>query len=146
MTYTKTLYETDSVAWADEQAKLLRDRQWDKLDLENLIEEVQDLGGRHRDRIESFLQNLLMHLLKRNYQPDKQTTSWDMSIRTSALNIRKEIKKRPSLRRHFVEQFAETYQYAREMASIETGLALEDFPEGCPPDIQDEVWTSCETE
>ncbi|PZD70197.1 hypothetical protein C1752_16968 [Acaryochloris thomasi RCC1774] len=87
-----------------------------------LIEEVEDLGGRHRDRVESYLSNLLLRLLKREYQADKRTTSWDVSIKTSALNIRKEIKRHPSLRRHCIESFEVTYQYARELASIESQL------------------------
>ena len=69
MTYTKSLYETDEVAWSQEQVQLLRDRRWDELDLENLIEEIEDVGGRHRDAVESHLENLLMHLLKREDQP-----------------------------------------------------------------------------
>ena len=141
---TKTLYDQDSVAWADEQARLLREKQWEQLDLEHLVEEVEDLGGRHRDRIESLQQILLMHLLKRDFQPEKRTTSWEITIKTSALNIRKEIKRRPSLRRHFVEQFEDSYQYARELASIETNLPIDGFPELCPSEIRDEVWQLCD--
>ena len=58
------LYERDYVAWADEQALLLEQKRWDELDLANLVEEVRDLGGRHRDALESQLTRLLMHLLK----------------------------------------------------------------------------------
>ena len=34
-----TLYETDFYAWTQEQARLLRERRWDDLDLETLIGE-----------------------------------------------------------------------------------------------------------
>lgn len=144
MPYTKILYGTDIVAWSDQQAQLLRDRRWDELDLDNLIEEVGDLGGRHRDRVESYLNNLLMHWLKCEYQPKRRTTSWDVSIKTSALNIRKEIKRHPSLRRHFINSFEESYQYARELASIETQLELEVFPVQCSAALKDEVWRVCQ--
>jgi hypothetical protein len=61
---TASLYETDYVAWADEQALLLEQKRWDELDLVNLVEEVRDLGRRERDALESQLTRLLMHLLK----------------------------------------------------------------------------------
>ena len=41
----KNLYDEDFYVWAMKQAELLRDKRFDELDLENLIEEVEDLGG-----------------------------------------------------------------------------------------------------
>lgn len=35
------LYEQDFYAWTQEQAKLLRSRVWDSLDIENLAEEIE---------------------------------------------------------------------------------------------------------
>ena len=67
----KNTYERDFTAWADEQALLLEQQRWQELDLVNLIEEVKDLGDRHRDALESQLTRLLMHLLKWQFQPQK---------------------------------------------------------------------------
>ena len=36
-----TLYEADFYAWTQEQAKLLRSQQWELVDVENLIEEIE---------------------------------------------------------------------------------------------------------
>jgi hypothetical protein len=41
----KDLYDEDFFVWSQEQAALLRERRFDELDLPNLIEEVEDLGG-----------------------------------------------------------------------------------------------------
>ena len=38
------LYEADFYAWTQEQARLLRERRWDDLDLENLVDEVESVG------------------------------------------------------------------------------------------------------
>ncbi len=38
------LYEADFYAWTQLQAELLRERRWDDLDLENLVEEVEAVG------------------------------------------------------------------------------------------------------
>lgn len=58
------LYEDDFTLWAERQAAILRARRFDELDLENLIEEVEDLGRRERDMVESRLETILEHLLK----------------------------------------------------------------------------------
>ncbi|MTJ11483.1 DUF29 domain-containing protein [Anabaena sp. UHCC 0187] len=41
------LYEQDFYAWVEQTADLLKSRNWEILDLENLIEEVVDLGKSH---------------------------------------------------------------------------------------------------
>jgi hypothetical protein len=64
----QTLYEADFAAWADEMSVLLQQKRFAELDLVNLVEEIQDLGNRHRDALESNLIVLLMHLLKWQYQ------------------------------------------------------------------------------
>ena len=37
-------YDYDIIAWAKEQAQLLRSKQFDLLDLENIAEEIEDVG------------------------------------------------------------------------------------------------------
>ena len=44
VTQTKTLYEQDFNLWIEETVNLLKNRQLDQIDYDNLIEEVEDLG------------------------------------------------------------------------------------------------------
>lgn len=44
VTQTKTLYEQDFNLWIKETVNLLKNRQLDQIDYDNLIEEVEDLG------------------------------------------------------------------------------------------------------
>ena len=44
----EALYNHDIVAWANEQAAFLRSGQFDKLDLINLAEEIEDVGKSKR--------------------------------------------------------------------------------------------------
>lgn len=53
-------YEDDVVAWAAEQAKLLREGQLEQLDIEHLAEEIEDVGKseqRVRRRVEILTPN-----------------------------------------------------------------------------------------
>lgn len=44
VTQTKTLYQQDFNLWIEETVNLLKNRQLDQIDYDNLIEEVEDLG------------------------------------------------------------------------------------------------------
>lgn len=126
------IYHKDFVAWADEQALLLEQQRWNELDLAHLVEEVKDLGNRHRDALESQLTRLLMHLLKWNYQAEKRSNSWSNTIREARKQIERLIKKHPVLRVHLEASLEECYLDAREDASDETGLDISTFPLYCP--------------
>ncbi|NJM78185.1 MAG: DUF29 domain-containing protein [Acaryochloridaceae cyanobacterium RU_4_10] len=80
MTYTTTLYNTDFYTWTAQTVQLLKERRFSELDLENLIEEIEDLGRSEYRALESRLEVLLMHLLKVRYQPEMYTKSWDLNM------------------------------------------------------------------
>jgi hypothetical protein len=62
-----TPYDTDFVAWADEQAALLRQRRFESLDLDNLTLEVEALAHRYREHAGDYLRNICDDLLKLGY-------------------------------------------------------------------------------
>jgi len=57
-------YEQDVVAWANEQARLLRAKRFDLLDLEHLAEEIEDVGKSEQRELANRMAVLLGHLLK----------------------------------------------------------------------------------
>jgi hypothetical protein len=75
-----TLYETDVYAWSREQAALLDGKQWDALDMANLIEESLSLGASQYTAVSSAVYQILVHLLKWRYQPARQSRSWRVSL------------------------------------------------------------------
>lgn len=68
---TQTLYEQDFYLWVQETANLLKTRQLDQLDYENLIDEVESLGFQETDNLINNLRTLLRSLLKLKYLPLK---------------------------------------------------------------------------
>jgi len=64
---TKDLYEQDYPAWLEETAKQLRQKQTDVLDWEHLGEEIEALGNEQRHKVDSYLLQLLIHLLLYQY-------------------------------------------------------------------------------
>lgn len=126
------LYEQDFCLWLEKTVKLLKDNNFSALDRDNLIEELESMGRSEKRAIESNLRVLLMHLLKYQYQANHRFNSWLATIQEHRIRINKEFKASPSLKRYFEQIFEETYQDARKLASLETGLSLEHFPVNCP--------------
>ncbi len=128
---TLNLYDTDFYAWTQEQAKLIKEKAFDRLDLMHLLDEVEDMGNRHADEIESRLTILLMHLLKWKYQPNLQSKSWEFTIKEQRRAIAKRLRKMPSLKAKLAELYIEAYDDAIFEAEKETGLDEAIFPQQC---------------
>jgi Domain of unknown function DUF29 len=129
---TKTLYEADFVQWSDRTAQLLREHRFADLDLDHLIEEVEDLGNRHRDALESQLTQLFMHLLKYEFRPEQRSGSWLGSIKEYRKQLKRLCRRYPSLKPYLEQCWEDCYADAIEDASDETGLPQSQFPERCP--------------
>ena len=63
----KSLYDTDYHLWLVKTVKRLENKEFDALDLPNLVEEVSDLSRREKRKLESLLTRLFEHLLKLKY-------------------------------------------------------------------------------
>lgn len=125
-------YEVDYFAWTQSQLEALRMQRVDDLDMQNLAEEIGDLGISVKREIKSRLLVLLVHLLKWKYQPNNQSNSWKGSISEQRNEISSELRASPSLKSYPASVLAKQYAVARLNASGETGLELNRFPELCP--------------
>ena len=63
------LYDEDFYAWTQQQAQALRThfKGDNRLDVEHLAEEVEDLGKSELHAVESFIEHIIAHLLKLDY-------------------------------------------------------------------------------
>jgi len=131
-TATAQLYDTDFYGWIQNQAGVLRAGNFASLDLENLIEEIEDMGKRQKQELLSRLTVLLAHLLKWQYQPTLQSKSWVATIKVQRLEIKEHIDDNPSLKYLLDETVAKAWRRALIMAESETGRLASTFPTLCP--------------
>jgi len=124
--------QQDFYGWTQQQVSLLRSRQFDEIDLEKLIEEVESMGRSELRELESRLTVLLMHLLKWQYQANFQTRSWILTIKEQRRRIVKRLQQSPSLKSQLNEVITDAYELARGDAADETGLSESSFPIKCP--------------
>ncbi len=128
----RSLHDSDFYAWSLEQAALLRAGRVAEADLAAIAEEIESMGKTEKRELTSRLTVLLLHLLKWRYQPAGRGNSWRLSVANARDEIADLIADNPSLKAVLDEVMASAYRYARRKAAIETDMAEETFPSGCP--------------
>jgi hypothetical protein len=131
----KTKYEQDFHAWAFEQAR--RVRAGEAVDVEHVAEELESLGNQQRRELEARLALLMAHMLKCEFQPERHTRSWDLTIAEQRRAIARLINKMPSLKSALEEAAADAYGDAVFQAARETDKIEADFPARCPWTIEE---------
>jgi Domain of unknown function DUF29 len=110
---TVSLYDHDFLLWTKDTAKKLKAKDFEQLDLENLIEEIEDLGRSQKKELKSRLLVLLEHLLKRLYvnSPDNHR-GWEITINEQRRQLELEIEDSPSLKTIWDESFSAAWRIA----------------------------------
>ena len=104
MEMPKTIdYDQDFALWVEQTISQLKAQNYQQVDWEHLIEEVESLGKSQRSAVRSYLVRLLEHLLKRCYVaiPDCYR-GWEMEIRNFRQSIVFELEDSPSLKNFIV--------------------------------------------
>ncbi len=125
------LYEKDETAWLDAMAELATHGRAESLDLVNLAEFLESMSRRDRIQVFSRFVQLMMHLLKWQYQPEMRSGSWSSSIEFQRMELQLECAA-GTLRNHASDTLAAAYEKAKKLATKETGLEQSVFPAHCP--------------
>lgn len=97
------LYETDYVAWAEEQAEAVRTRSVNRLDYDNLAEEVDGLAKIVERACRSQIANIVRHLLKLQFSLAREARNhWRGEI--AALRTELDADLTPTLRARLPER------------------------------------------
>jgi hypothetical protein len=130
------LYDRDFYRWTIEQVTVLRNRRFELealgVDWTNIAEELEGLGRSDKRELRSRLSMLLLHLLKWQYQPLHQSTSWRLTIADQRDAIDELLKESASLELLLDDILKNAYRSARRGAALETGLAENTSPPACP--------------
>jgi len=127
-----TNYDQDVIAWAAEQAELLRGRRYALLDIDHLAEEIEDVGKSEQRELASRMAVLLTHLLKWQCQPERRGASWQTTIRVQRNALIAHLQSVPSLKTSLQDRawWARVWADAVSKTIDETGLSA--FPDECP--------------
>ena len=129
-----TAYNSDIVAWSKEQSYLLRSGNLSDIDIEHIAEEIEEVGKSEQRELANRMTVLMMHLLKWYFQPARQGSSWEKTIKEQRQSIIRRFKNTPSLKKSLIdnEWLADVWLDARLAAEKETQIDFDKFPDECP--------------
>jgi len=128
----KQLYELDDAQWLEETVNLLKKHQFQQLDLDNLIEELEDLGREKKNAVASLLEQIIRHLLLLQYwtkESEYNAVHWQEEIYNFRTQLGRKIT--TNLRNYLEKELNSIYQDALGFVKIKTVNSVV-FPPDCP--------------
>lgn len=120
LTTPVSLYDRDLDLWLEMAIAQLKAGDFQNLDIENLIEELEGLTGSNKREVESRLIRLIEHILKRCYvkMPDCYR-DWEVTIINQRGELKRQLRQSPSLKRVFLRSFDDSFTEALEIVRTE---------------------------
>ena len=131
----KELYETEYDQWLTETVRLLKNGQLERLDYENLIEELEGLGRSERSAAKSLLLQIIVHLMLYQFwqsERERNANHWAGEIITFRVQL--EDKLTTNLRNYLADELPKIYQNA--LLIVQKKTQLNSLPEQCPYSLQ----------
>ena len=122
----------DTYSWALQQAELLHAGRFDLIDDENIADEIAALAKTESRALRSAIRLIIHHLLKWDFQAERRTRSWAVSVRTHRRGVDPLLRESPGLRSQLPMVSAEAFADARDSALDESGLGENAIPLACP--------------
>ena len=146
---SSALYDSDFLAWTEDQAAALRRHAAQRLnvdlDLEHLAEEIEDLGDNTVEVVEGAVTQAIAHLLKLEWSPAVEPRGhWQDEVQGYRVRARRRLRRSPSARHRL--DLADLYADARTLAATalaRDGLDTTLLPATCPyalDQVLDPAW------
>lgn len=124
--------DTEYDSWLLEQAQLLRDRNFQHLDIDNLVEEIEALVRGEKSSVEQFAYLIMLHLLLIEYwyeQSEWNRNHWEAEITGFRLQLNNKLT--TNLRKHLAQRLDFLYSKAYQAAVKKTKSSIngERFPQ-----------------
>lgn len=139
----RSLYDQDILLWVEDTITRLKTGDFENLDIEHLIEEVEALGISHKRELSSRLLVLLSHLLKRLYVPlPENYRGWEQTIRNQRNDIELLLEDAPSLQNQWRSRFERAWDKA--LRTVRQEYPQVAFPEHWPYPSDLETMLGCD--
>lgn len=117
--------DTEYDSWLLEQAQLLRDRDFQHLDIDNLVEELEALVRGEKSSVEQFAYLIMLHLLLIEYwheQSEWNRNHWEAEITGFRLQLNNKLT--TNLRNHLAQRLDFLYGKAYQAAVKKTKSSI----------------------
>ncbi|MEZ0338065.1 MAG: DUF29 domain-containing protein [Aquificaceae bacterium] len=116
----KELYHKDFPLWVEKNLELLREKAYDLVDWENLLEEIEDMAKAELRACRSHLAVILEHLYKWDHfreltraGEEKGGRSWIKSVERARERLELIFEDAPSLRKKLPDELSKAWKEAR---------------------------------
>ena len=136
-------HDEDFYAWTQANASLLKQRKFEEVDVDHLIEELESMGASERRELISRFAQLIFHLLKWEHQKHLRSRSWECSIKEQRRRLFRLINENPSLKPKLTSALEDGYGDATLLIGKETPVDLNLLPATCPytlEQLQDDAY------
>jgi len=106
------LYDRDFTLWVEQTVIAIKNRDFENMDWENLLEEIEDMGKSEKRSLDSYMQRLIEHILKLKYwysEVDKCRNGWKSEVSNFRNRIKRILKKNPSLKSYLEREYKDIY-------------------------------------
>ena len=117
--------DTEYDSWLLEQAQLLRERDFQHLDIDNLVEEIEALVRGEKSSVEQFAYLIMLHLLLIEYwheQSEWNRNHWEAEITGFRLQLNNKLT--TNLRKHLAQRLDFLYGKAYQAAVKKTKSSI----------------------
>lgn len=123
-------YDTDYYGWVKEQAELLATKQFEKLDLPMLEEEILSLAWNQKKYIEYHLESLVFYLLLWEFQPYWRGHEWKGAMLLLRHKLKCELKDNKTLKEKMPASIKD--RYFASLYRAQRYVGHENLPSECP--------------
>ncbi|MEL6582128.1 MAG: DUF29 domain-containing protein [Cyanobacteria bacterium J06621_12] len=117
----KQLHERDFNLWIEEIKAKIKSRDFEGMDWESLIDEIDDMGASQKRALDSYMQRLIEHILKLKYwqsEVENCRNGWMAEVSNFRSRINRILKKNPSLKNYLASEYKDIYQDAAKAMSL----------------------------
>lgn len=128
----KQLHETDFNLWVEGIKEAIQNRDFENMDWENLLDEIDDMGKSEKRSLDSYMQRLIEHILKLKYwdaERERCAKGWMQEVTNFRNRIKRILKKNLSLRNYLQAEYVDIYQDAIATMSFDFDIPENSFVE-----------------
>ncbi len=108
----KELHSQDFNLWLETIAASIRSRDFEHMDWDGLLEEIEDMGASEKRALRSYTRRLIDHILKLKYwnsEKDYNQKHWEKEVVNFRYEIAQILKESPSLKNYLQQNYQDWY-------------------------------------
>ncbi len=126
------LHESDFNLWVEQTKEAIQNRDFENIDWDNLLDEIDDMGKSEKRALDSYMQRLIEHVLKLKYwhaEIERCGNGWMREVTNFRNRIKRILKKNPSLNNYLKTEYSDIYQDAIATMSFDFDIPEDNFVE-----------------